>query len=869
MNKYLKKSLSMILALVMVLSAVPVFAASGSYNEENHGVVSEIPAAAPAPAANPEKVMSVINAFAGALKGFTDDTSKMQDVTKFLTRFGGLTSTVSGVIGILQMTGVIKDPVFVKLDQVLDDIHNVQSQLGQMENKIDTIRQDLARVAVRQEEIARANKASEFLRIWREFNRDYCEPLDNYMEEYENMVNEGIKKWWGQNSHEGIWVLYTANENKDGTTDYLVTYSSEAYSEGIQETADNGETVYKEMSFGFPAEYMPNTKNVRFNIDTYRDSFIKLASKKFIEAADGHKLDGPFDYTEWDQLSRTDKEEEAGIYAARILDTLVYHIACDTMTENNQWVVKVRNAYTNYCENVLAANSGINAFINAMFKTHGFEGEIKDDINSFCDAMVIEAGFYSTFALSCVSQDKMQSLSKNQDVQKLFMQTIESLSKKKSEAITGYDNFCYITGTKLEYTTFEVQSNAELTIRGQYAFYPDEPSTIEPWKANLPNIVDGVYSQMLFNQYERLPQGKSSFITYLRDYGVIPDGQIKESIVTRYGGPIDFNLDDGLRMERHQSIGNYFRNLDDKYTNVNKGNSSKIENKYFLVHDKVICDTFNLNNGTLHTDDMVGARAIYGEHHSYWIYDELCFFFTDNMRTKYYNNGKKIKYPYYFTCAAISSELIHNLNGEYDEDDANPFYAFDRAVFPPGVSDIIVPDTDETKNILTDVRLNKNVTYTGKELKPAVTVKAGKKTVPSSGYDVSFTDNLEIGSAMVKVEGKGEYAGTVIGIFKIVPKGTAFKKISRTKKNVKLSWKKQSAEQSGDRIAGYQIRWSTKSSMKNANKKSFKGYKKTSGKISGLKNNKKYYIQIRTYYKTKRGNIYSKWSGKKTVKTGK
>ena len=85
MNKYLKKSLSMILALVMVLSAVPVYAASVTYNEADFEAVSQIPAAAPAPAANPEKVMSVINAFAGALKGFTDDTSKMQDVTKFLT----------------------------------------------------------------------------------------------------------------------------------------------------------------------------------------------------------------------------------------------------------------------------------------------------------------------------------------------------------------------------------------------------------------------------------------------------------------------------------------------------------------------------------------------------------------------------------------------------------------------------------------------------------------------------------------------------------------------------------------------------------------------------------------------------------------
>jgi hypothetical protein len=68
------------------------------------------------------------------------------------------------------------------------------------------------------------------------------------------------------------------------------------------------------------------------------------------------------------------------------------------------------------------------------------------------------------------------------------------------------------------------------------------------------------------------------------------------------------------------------------------------------------------------------------------------------------------------------------------------------------------------------------------------------------------------------------------------------------------------------RITGYQIRYSTSASMKNARMVKVKGYKKTSKKIKGLKKNTRYYFQIRTYMTVKDRSIYSEWSQKKSVK---
>ena len=59
-------------------------------------------------------------------------------------------------------------------------------------------------------------------------------------------------------------------------------------------------------------------------------------------------------------------------------------------------------------------------------------------------------------------------------------------------------------------------------------------------------------------------------------------------------------------------------------------------------------------------------------------------------------------------------------------------------------------------------------TYTGSALEPAPTVKLGSKTLKAgTDYTVSYSDNVEVGTATVTVTGKGNYTGTATGTFKI------------------------------------------------------------------------------------------------------
>ena len=61
-----------------------------------------------------------------------------------------------------------------------------------------------------------------------------------------------------------------------------------------------------------------------------------------------------------------------------------------------------------------------------------------------------------------------------------------------------------------------------------------------------------------------------------------------------------------------------------------------------------------------------------------------------------------------------------------------------------------------------------SATYTGKDLKPAVTVElTGKKLVNNTDYTVAYSANKEVGTAKVTVSGKGNYVGSKELTFKI------------------------------------------------------------------------------------------------------
>ena len=150
-----------------------------------------------------------------------------------------------------------------------------------------------------------------------------------------------------------------------------------------------------------------------------------------------------------------------------------------------------------------------------------------------------------------------------------------------------------------------------------------------------------------------------------------------------------------------------------------------------------------------------------------------------------------------------------------------------------------------------------NRVYSGKAQTPALTVKYGKTALKKdTDYTLKYANNVKVGAATVTVTGKGDYTGTKKLTFKINPKGASVTKASSPKKKqIKVTWKKQTAQ-----TTGYQIQCSADKNFKKGNKTVTVSKNKTTSKtITKLKSKKKYYVRIRTYKTVKGTKYYSGW----------
>ncbi len=82
--------------------------------------------------------------------------------------------------------------------------------------------------------------------------------------------------------------------------------------------------------------------------------------------------------------------------------------------------------------------------------------------------------------------------------------------------------------------------------------------------------------------------------------------------------------------------------------------------------------------------------------------------------------------------------------------------------------------------------------YSGKEIKPGVTIKDGNyKLVKGTDYTISYKNNTEVGKATITIKGKGDYTGTKTLSFNILPRKTTLK-VSTSGNKTTLRWGKVS-----------------------------------------------------------------------------
>ena len=157
-----------------------------------------------------------------------------------------------------------------------------------------------------------------------------------------------------------------------------------------------------------------------------------------------------------------------------------------------------------------------------------------------------------------------------------------------------------------------------------------------------------------------------------------------------------------------------------------------------------------------------------------------------------------------------------------------------------------------------------NKSYTGKNITQSITVKYNGKTLKNgTDYTVSYSSNKNIGTATVKITGKGSYTGTITKTFKINPAKQEIQKLTAKSKAFFVDWAQKGS------ATGYEIQYATNSKFTSAKKVTITNNKTDKTTISKLSGKKKYYVRVRSYTTVKGTKYYGAWSSVKNVTTKK
>ncbi len=151
--------------------------------------------------------------------------------------------------------------------------------------------------------------------------------------------------------------------------------------------------------------------------------------------------------------------------------------------------------------------------------------------------------------------------------------------------------------------------------------------------------------------------------------------------------------------------------------------------------------------------------------------------------------------------------------------------------------------------------------YTGKSIKPSVSVYSGKTKLSSKYYSVSYKNNKNIGTATITVTGKGKYANyKSTKTFKVIPKKQVILELS-TRNQIGYIYCTHTYDAQAN---GYHVQVSTS--------KSFSQYSEAnvtsdSWYIYNLTSNKTYYVRVRSYKYVNGQKYYGSWSTVKSKKS--
>ncbi|MCQ2530755.1 MAG: hypothetical protein MJ086_05805 [Lachnospiraceae bacterium] len=597
-----KKLVCILLSIVMLITMTPAFSVT-THAEEPAGV-------------SPFVIIGTIGKINNAVKSI-DKGGSLKAYTSVFDSIVKYSGTVQKVYKIFQSSFFQKlfglssgpkpsEPTVTLLD-LYEGIQDIQGTLSEMNRKLDDVAKDIKQNSVRQEEIARANIASDMLKYWNDFEDNNIKVLDSLIADYELKTTLAIKAWYNSSDKEDLIIPYSW-ENSDETL--LVHSTKDDIDVGV--ISDEGLKITRcLMIAGEDFDSLP-----AYDINTYRDNILSVMESKF--RSSGYS------------------SQEAEKYAIDAYDELLYRLLCDALKDDSAFASEVVSAVNGYLNDLLRSNDGISAQLQLLYNVYVFEGYAKDHIDTITNTMITRTALYGSFAQEIMSKTGLYSDAQMESMLEKWTGAIDDLDTIRNNAITGYDNYCYLTNTLVEvqHGTFVdlyqcFLKNNEITLSRQFNdrwrlekierkpkdygeywrpndyFYDQDPTSL--------TMTDDIVTQMLYDTYLcSSDSGAASFAEYLAEAEADPNDWFADCgslpILTEFDEYTDFQFSENLPMTAKYIVGkkDVF-----KEGATYKINSTGKSNSKFELHTKILADWMDPTTGKLTTNGMLAAASSY------------------------------------------------------------------------------------------------------------------------------------------------------------------------------------------------------------------------------------------------------------------
>lgn len=603
--------------LAMALAAGMLF---GSVHLPNFGGHNVTIGTQDVMAAEPDATLRNLQALLDSAKNLKVGNEVEDIFSQGMDCMGKIGGVYNNATMILKLTGVMKDPTATKLADIQKTLSDMNITIQDMNATLSSVAQELQQMDVFMREANRVEQVNNAIKCYKDFGQ-YCEKdLIRIMTEYEDAMIDGFENWYKNADRSGISIYFAYDD--DGNLKQVYNYEDTDYpTESVE-----GKTIVQTKTIRLSAEAVNHMMEgaPKYNVNNYRNTIIDRLVKEIIAQADAGTLTAPRDfYQSWNNMTADEKAAEAAVIAEQAYGALSSRISSEEM-QNSTLASRAYDAYLNYSKGITDVGSVLDAELDILFLTHGFEGEVKQQVKDILDSMNVQSGVYATMTLTLMKQNGRESEKRLNDVVNSWTAATNKIEEKQKSALTNHDNYCYITKSLVNYEERTMNYSNSITMRrdNSTVAYKGTECHTESLLNDNDRIADTTRMSMLYGMAKGTDKGQS-FEKYLKNNSIgMPENA--RNIVSETGEWKDFSVKSGIYMNQgHRAEDSGHDYWGDTFTTkVNSGNSGSIKDDNF-ENCKIITGTVvNLETDGIESGATLGAMAAYGESHWYWFSDE-------------------------------------------------------------------------------------------------------------------------------------------------------------------------------------------------------------------------------------------------------